>query len=739
MEPNEKEHEAEKKEAIPVFGESLPAFEGKPPVFEESSSTFDEPLPIFDEATFKKGEEDARTFLERLLHTSAWAKLKVLLYPENHPLVQEQLKELHHLIAESLRDRTDLVLEFKPGRIVVDKRYEIGEKEDIARFSEEMYRRRVARLRFDNSLDLSSLFRFLKFINTDIDALHKMAASGNSFFPTFRGIHLDEVDYGRLSRIHGESLDYKDEDDKEHSVLEILFGKTGAGRYKGEPVSQYIQISENILEPLRDLIEMRKDIPPPDPTLPPGVMVSRAFRNLVDEIHQRNPEQEETLKKELAWSLFRMSPRIRSELLIEEMQDKGRTGNLFKLFEYLSQSEIKETLSSLRTQMDSEGFPDLFDEMIQVFEAIHQKGNEGPEKKKKTQMEPEAVSGKEFLDQISGDLSLENITRHYHRIVQEIFQATQVIPAIGKCLDALLGEINGLIAARNWEPAIRSMKNIIFALKSKEGLEPGDRLSFTGKMQDKITPTIKEILRKALNENDTGAMEKAGEILRLINLTPEQVLLKSLGEVEDRSLRKKILSFVLESEQLPLNTINEMLHHEEWFVVRNAVTLIKEKEDAYFLPLLEKTIDHPHPSVVKETLIALTRIRAEKVQPLLYQVFQDNSRIPEVRALALDCLGGFHNANTRELFLALLHDRRNPFLDKEAREAGIRQLEHFPEPGIIKELTAFIKKFHLFHQKGWSDLKKSALYALEQMNTPESKAAYEQAEKLLTRKDQIGS
>jgi hypothetical protein len=690
-----------------------------------------------EDVSFEKGEEYARNFLERLLHSSAWAKHKVLLYPENHPLVQEQLNDLHDLIAESLKDRTELILEFKPGRIVVDKKYEIGKKEDIARFSEDMYRRRVARLHFENSLDLPSLFKFLKFINTDIDALHKMEAGGAAFFPNFRGIHLEEVDYERLARIHGESLEQENPEEEEHSVLEILFGKTGAGRYKGEPVSKYIQIPDDILEPLRNLIESRKDIPPPDPTLPPGVMVSRAFRNLVDEIYQKNPEQAENLKKELAWSLFRMSPRIRSELLIEELQDKGKTGNLFKLFGYLTNNEIRETLSSLRIQMDSEGFPDLFDEMIKVFEAIHQKGKENPEKRIKTSTDPEAVSGKAFLDNLKDGLTSEKISDHYKKIIYEIFQTTQVIPATWKGLDVLLEDIPEGLAKNEWDSAIRLLKNILFSLKSKEGLEPGDMISFMKKIQETILPILKTIMRKALEEENPGAMENANQVLHLLNLTAEQVLLKSLVEVEDRSLRKKILTFVLESEHLPLNTINEMLHHEDWFVVRNAVTLIKEKEDPYFLPLLEKTIDHPQPPVVKETLLALARLRTEKVLSLFFQVFQDTSRSLEVRALAIDCMGGFPNSNTRGLFLELLHDPRSPVQDKEVREAAIRQLEHFPESEIIAELTAFIRKFHLFHKKTWKELKKSAFYALQQMNTPEAKAAQEQAGKYIFRKDKI--
>lgn len=706
---------------------------------EKDRETDNKELSPKDEITFKKGEEDARTFLERLLHSSAWAKHKVLLYPENHPLVQEQLKELHDLIAESLKDRTELALEFKPGRIVVDNKYEIGKKEDIARFSKEMYHRRVVRLHFDNSLDLPSLFKFLKFINTDIEALHKMAVAGASFFPNFRGIHIDEVDYERLSRIHGESLDHETDDEDEHSVLEILFGKTGAGRYKGDPVSKYIHISDDILEPLRNLIETRKDIPPPDPTLPPGVMVSRAFRNLVDEIYNKNPEQAEHLKKELAWSLFRMSPRIRSELLIEELQKKGKKGNLFKLFGYLTKNEIKETLSSLRTQMDSEGFPDLFDEMVNVFEAIHQKGTEEPGKRIKTPPDPKAVSGKQFLDNLFSELVAEKIYDHFKKIIYEIFQTTQVVITTEKCLDILLEDLIDDLTAKAWESGNRFLKNIIFSLKSKEGLEPGDILSFMKKIRETIIPILKTIMCKALEENDPGVIEKASEILRLVNLTPEQVLLKSLGEVEDRYLRKKILTFVLESEHLPLTIIHEMLHDEEWYVVRNAITLIKEKEDPYFLPLLEKMIEHPHPSVVKETMLALTRLRTEKTLSLLFQVFQDKSRIPEVRALAIDCMGGFPNSDTRGLFLALLHDPRNPSHDKEVREAAIRQLEYFPEHEIIEELTGFIKKFHFIHKKTWKDLKKSALSALQQMDTPEAKEAVEQAERYLFRKNKIGA
>jgi len=684
-----------------------------------------------------KDRDAALNFLKQLLHTNARAKVRVALYPEHHPLVQELLNDLHHLFAEALKDRTELILEFKPGRIIVDKRIVIGNNENIARFSDDMYHRRVARLHFDNSLDFSSLFKFLKFITTEVDALHKQAELQGHFFPQFRGVRVDEVDYEKLMKIRGESLDSDETPEEEESVLEILFGKVGFRSFKGTKVSKYIKLPEEVILSLRDIFEAKADISQPDPNLPEGVQVSWAFRNIVNEIYNQPEKDTELIRKELGKSLLTMPPEILSGLLLEELQDKGESGNLFKLFSYLTNTQVTEIISTLKEQIDIIEFPEMAKQIERITEAIYERGVVQKPKRKKSV--PENIIDKEYLKRISKNFEPENISEYYTRIVYEIFESSENIPAIMQGTDVIIKDLSELLQKGAWDKATQASGNIIYNLQGKQVLSKEVYNKIIEKFKAVLVPVIALIQVKALEEDDIPTIDKSDKLLKIFDLTPEQIFLKSLATVEDRTLRKKILTYVLESENFPLSTLMDMLHHEEWYVVRNAVTLIREKPERRFFPLLEKTLSHSREPVVKETLLALSRYKEPRALTLLFQVYQDKSRSEEIRTLAVDCIGSFQDTRTRQLFLDLLLDSHNPNHDKQVRIAAIRQLGGYKDSKTAADLLEFIKKFHLFNRKTWFELKKIALHTLEMMDIPEAQDAHLEGEKYLFGKNKIGS
>jgi hypothetical protein len=686
----------------------------------------------------QKGESEAKKFLEQLLHTSARAKHRVSLYPEHHPLVQELLSELHLLIAEALMDRTELMLEFQPGRIVVDKKHVIGNRENIARFSQEMYLRRVARLSFDNSLDLTSLFKFLKFINTEVDVLHKQAEMDGKFFPGFRGIHLEEVDYTVLAKVRGESLDTEHGDEEKRNVIEILFGKRVIARYGigtgGVAIGQFIPLSENVMEFLKGFLQKGERLPRTDPNLPPGIQVSRAFRNILDAIEIQNPPDAGSLKRELAESYLRMPLEIRSELLIEELQETRGGGDLVPLLRNLPEEELREFFDSLTNQFKMEDFPELAAEIDALSKTLFQQGEGHTKRKKEVSGIPSAVPGDEFATSLRNNLSPPVVMEHFHMLLYEIFEKSEELKTIEQCLVYVTGDLKVRLGEKQWKIAESLLQKIIATMRGKKFFGTDFYHTVIEKLQKNAFEVLNPLLADSLAEDDLEIIDQGSGIFRLFNQTPEQVLLKLLVHVEDRSLRKKILLYVLDSEDLPQDTLSEMLNHEEWYVVRNAVTLIREKGDSRFLPLLEKTLSHAQPPVQKETLLALGRIRHKKALGLLIRVYQDNERAADIRVLALDCMSGFQDPAPREIYLELLQDRRNPFYDFDLRATGIKQLGTYNDKEIIDALVSFTKKFHLFHRKKWQELKKSASLALESMNTPEAKEALRQVNKSLLRK-----
>ena len=685
----------------------------------------------------QKGESEAKKFLEQLLHTSARAKHRVSLYPEQHPLVQELLSELHLLIAEALKDRTELMLEFQPGRIVVDKKHVIGNRENIARFSQDMYLRRVARLTFDNSLDFTSLFKFLKFINTEVDTLHKQAEMDGKLFPIFRGIHLEEVDYKLLTKVRGESLDTEYPEEENRNVLEILFGKKVLARYgggKGAAIGEYIPLSDHVLEFLKEYLEKGIQLPQPDPNLPPGIQVSRAFRNILQAIEIQNPPNAEDLKKELAESFLKMSPEIRAELAIEDLEESGRERDLIVLLQHLPQDHVKEFIDSLKNQATSEDFPELSLEIDKIAEAVFKPDKSLPRREKEGAALPSVAIGEEFFSALQKNLSSPIVMDHFHTLLYQILQKSERLDTIAQCLEHLIRDLKVRLGQKEWAISGSFLGTIISALREKQCFGMDFYHSMMENLEKNMFEVLSPILIEALNTDDLTILDRAGEIFHLLNRTPQQLLLKLLALVEERNLRKKILLYVLDSEDLPQDTLIEMLNHEEWYVVRNAVTLIREKADSRFLPFLEKTLSHSYPPVQKETLLALGRLKDQKALDLLVKTYQDFSRPMDIRVLALDCMAGYQDPGPRRIYLDLLKDTRNPWFDFELRATGIKQLGNHPDEEIVKALVFFLRKFHLFHRKVWKELKKSATLALERMNTNEATNALSRVNKSLLRK-----
>ncbi len=676
-------------------------------------------------------EQKARLFLERLLSTSATAKVRVSLYPESHPLVQELLKKLHELIAKALKDRTELVLEFQPGRIVVDSKSVIGGKENIARFSQDMYRRRVARLVLDNSLDLPSLFQFLKFITTDVEILHRQARAMDSFFPSFRGIHLEEVDYERLTKIRGTEALTREPDERDRSILELLYGKTGAIAPRGVAITKYIPLSDSLIKALDEISPIEKEPELLEPDLPPDRQVSILFRNIVAAISTINTPAIDVHRKELAEHFYHLDPQMRSEMLLEELMEKGEKGNLFALCAYLNREQTEEILTPLRRQAQISDSRQLADQLEKLTSAILEHVRSAPEKKRQITPPASEITGEAFLTSLKEAFAPTFVTAHYERLLKRIFGESQDIVAIERCIDSLAKDVGEQLSHKEWAEAKVLIRKILSTLNVKRYPNVGSAKAIIKLLKKRVIDALEPILLFAVGDDDSDSIASAAGLLTMFQLTPEEIFLDSLPHVEERHIRKKIISYVTRTGHLPQTSLLRMLNAGEWFVVRNAVTLIREIADREFVELLEKPLTHPHPQVRKEVLLALARIKGKKALNLIFRLYSNSTQPPELRALALECMGGFDDPRIRDLCTAILQDERNPSQDLDVRVAGIRQLGRFKDSGTVKNLLKFIKKPRLLHRGTWVELKRATAYALEQIDTIEARGALLQAEKYL--------
>jgi HEAT repeat protein len=680
-------------------------------------------------------DKEAEKFLENLLFSIAGAKVRVSLYPEEHPLVQKVLAELHKQIVKALGERTELELEFQPGRIVVDKVFTVGDRENIARFSFDMYQRKVSRLHFDNSLDFSSLFNFLRFITTDVDVLHRQMEEQDNFFPEFHGIILDEIDYERLKTARGDTEIKEETTEEDISILNIIYGKNGYGGDLEEfPITRYIPFSENFISSLQDFptantrpLELNADQPPERQAL-------EIFKNVVDMVYSTNTKESEILKIELAEQLYNMSREMQSELLVQELLENGKEGNLFSLFSYLGEDLTEEILAPMRKKARIGDFSQLATQVEKISDAIREQLLEKKEKQKAREINTEKIVGPAFLKKIFDSLNPADLKDHYDFALKKVFMNSEDAAAVEKSITFLISELNENINSGDLKKAVNCVKEALCNLNNKTFSIASITHSLTKIIEQRVVDTVSPILLKALDDEDKDIINWGSDFLKLFNIKIEQIFLEALPMEPDRIVRKRIINFVTSSRNIPVNTLKKMLAHNEWYVIRNAVTLIRKLQDEELVHLLHMPLLHPKEQVRKETIHALGTIQCKDALNLLFHVYNDTDQPQEIRSLALEYMGNHKDPKTYEIFFSLLNDSRHPTIDTRLRISGIKQLGNFKDSKTIKALLKFIKKPHLFYRDIWDDMKISAYNALRKIGTLEARGAMISAEKYLLRK-----
>lgn len=694
----------------------------------------DQEQPTSHPAPEKSGSRDGgdvHSFIEELLHTIARAKVRVSLYPESHPQVQTLLQELDGVVRKVLEGKTVLSLEFQPGRIVINGEHVVSEKEMFARFSQEMYRRRIAGIEIDRSLDLSSLFRFLKYISTDVETLYQKSEDRTELFPELTGIRIEQVDYGRLAGIGGQSLDTEISEEEAVSTLELLYGKQGAMNVKGAAITKYLPLSENLVRALEEVSGRERESPAPDADLPADRQAATVFRNIVDVVYTLPEARAVPLKSELSDLLYQMPDEMRAEVLIEELMDKGKGGNLFHLFHFLTESEMESVLTPITSRVSSDYFTDLVDKMKQIREAIRGHLDSGESRRERFNVDPESIAGEAFMSSLKDSFHPTNVSSHFNQLVLHLFNKSKDPSTVEHCLKHLGRDLLALIEGREWGAAKHSIQTNLSILDEKEFSSNGISSALVTTLKNDILQVMGPIMLGSLEQDDEETIGETVKILELLQITPQEVFLDLLAGIEERVLRKKVITFAVNSGEIPESTLKKMLDHDQWYVVRNAVTLMKELADPGYLPMLEKTMNHPHERVVQETLHALSRIRKKESLILLYRVFEDTERPSELRAMAMKAMGVYEDPRIREACLVLLQDERNPNIDFDVRMASIKNLGRYKDRITVQFLLEFIKKRHLLYRRAWGELKQAAVGALEEIDTLEARGALLQADKFL--------
>jgi len=680
-------------------------------------------------------EEASRTFLDEFLNLISRGKVRVSLYPEKHPLSQEMLSEFQNFLKAALASRSEIILDCQPGRIVLNEEFTIGDKPNVLQFSKEMYQRRVARIHFDGTASDAGIYNFLRFLGAEAEALQRQSKASGEPAASWDGIRIDFVDYQRLSRVRGESLAGGDVGEKKISLLEYLLGAAPESEPALENLTKHIPLSEKFINSLKAVPDISDIIIDISDDAAPERHVGILFRNLVGIVSGVTGENAEDMKRELIRHFLGLPANIRADILLDIYPDDAERGRVLDVLERVTPSQQEEIIASLKTEASREDTSDSAVNVLPIIRAIYGEIFKEQERDIWTWQPKPLPPDEKCAAALRNALSPVAVTSRYKRYASRIFIQSNDPYFIMRRVDALSDDISLFLDMNDWKGARNYIEALQKAFKEKKFPDADSGIKIYKALERKVVALFKPTLLQCLSENPVVSLSDVEPILGLFDLKLQHIYMEALAEVPDRSLRKKIIDFVAKGHELPETALQQMMGHEQWYVVRNAVTLMREVPAEEWLPHLEKMLEHEELRIRKESVLALGRIKAPKALDLLLKTYQNKAQDESLRAMALEVMSAFDDERVDEILRAHLNDTRNPSVDFAMRAAGIAQMKKFKDNQTVQELLAFIKKPHLLNRKGWNELKLAAVKALEEIGTLQAKAALLQAEKYLPREE----
>ena len=125
-------------------------------------------------------------------------------------------------------------------------------------------------------------------------------------------------------------------------------------------------------------------------------------------------------------------------------------------------------------------------------------------------------------------------------------------------------------------------------------------------------------------KKESSEFRQVTEYISSLGLPAIRSLLGSLEDENSRHVRLLTCQALAQMGELAVGVVAERLDHEQWYVVRNAASILGQIGVAECVPHLEKALLHPEPRVKREALKGLASIRTEEATELVCGCVQES-------------------------------------------------------------------------------------------------------------------
>ncbi len=226
---------------------------------------------------------------------------------------------------------------------------------------------------------------------------------------------------------------------------------------------------------------------------------------------------------------------------------------------------------------------------------------------------------------------------------------------------------------------------------------------------------------------EPGTFAEAREALIAFSEFSEPILIDTLRELDDRSIRMKILDILVRIGEKGLPEIRKMLDSPEWYVRRNGIWLMGEIKSAAAIDDLARLINDPEMRVQTEVIEALNKIGTAEARAYLRQALNSNYRQVIITAMKY-CEPDDARRKIGEV-LTWLRARKGVPDEKEERfrQSVIEVLAPIADDTALPVFNEILNERSLFKGDLLLPTKQAVLNAYIRMNTPNARLALQDA------------
>ncbi|MBA7475531.1 hypothetical protein ES707_10902 [subsurface metagenome] len=708
-------------------------------------------------------ESKAGPIVEKGIKELSLAIKTMGIYPSDHPAIKSSVERLYATMESLFEASSELKLEIAQKNLLVDGQFLDRTNEIFRDFALQFHRRGVASITFKKDLSVEELRMFLEVAATEPKMLQKKGGF-LKLCQEKKISHIDivEIDYEKVFGV-GEGIGEAAEEGEVRSDEEIWVDLIRSldlysGLKLGEVEHNFLLHLEEEPDKMVTYLEGMASKSSLGMSALGGDAVRRTINSIGNYIFKNLPQEKEVHRKKLAEVVSHLNPKLRIQLIDAEIDiEPGQIDVVTEIIPELSNSVIMEMMTLV---VSTEGR--VTERLVKLFHKIV------PEEERKREIIPlfgnslADMSGKEdslYMRRLIEKLFLSKPTKDfvsemYRKTLKELNEQISSISGIKEYTDSLNeGKIE--------EQASTVLMDLIrLETESSEYVEIAKNLGkatmdflLTGRYEK--AKEIIEILieeagpQKGRTDGERNACKEALEKLRDIGIVHDLVtalrdwgrekyetiqfillqmgeiavepLLEALGRETDMSLRKKIISIVVDMGEEAIPEIVRRFSDKNWYVVRNMVRILREIGMEKAVRYLNIPLKHEDPRVRKEVVYALSTIGGKEAFSLVSRMADDPDG--EVRRGAIKYLGVMRNKGAVPLLVKLIN-QRNPFgHNNYLIISGIEALGEIGAEEAVPGLVRLLRKSTIFARSRNDEVRIAAATALERIGNEQAMEA----------------